>query len=863
VNKRPGRLRHWLWIYLGLLGASFILQLFWPTVPAPKPGGLTVDVQHQTSEGPTADGQVHMAYSDTGDGPVLILIHGSPGSKENFSRIAPLLTPSLRVIAVDLPGFGASTREVPDYSIKAHARYVLALMDALGIDQAQVLGFSMGSGVALHMADLEPQRVRSLIFYGGIGIQEGEGSGDYYFEHLKYAVGYGALVVLPEFVPHFGLLGPRSLRRSFIRNFWDTDQRPLRAILESLGAEQTPVLILHGRSDPLVPAWTAYQHHQIVQHSELVMFDDSHFMVFSDRGADHLAEEIIPFALRHAGGVVPGKRRTLDYTEARAERESPLPFGWDLRREMSPWAQMGVIIGASYILEDPTTVFTGLMIAEGQIDLFVGLLAVFIGIFTGDLALYLLGYVVGGRVLRWAPVANRLPTRHVERMGDWFDRHGWTAVLASRFIPGTRLPLYVSAGALGRRPGRFVMWTFMAVMIWAVVMVLATVLLGETAMTLTGGFGGGWVSALIALLLLMVSLRVLTLLFTSIGRTRLKASVARLWRWEFWPVWLFYLPLVPWIAWLSLRHRGFGTLTAVNPGMPDGGFVHESKIDILNKLPGEWIIPSAAVRSADELRCVMRDQGWSFPLILKPDTGERGYGVKKIACDAEVAEYFSQPQGLVLAQTYDPGPYEAGVFYYRLPGEETGHVFSITDKAFPVLEGDGQHTVEQLIYRHRRYRMQAGTFLKRFGDERDKVMGKGEKLPLVAAGNHCQGAIFLDGVHLVTPELVKTINGIALSYEGFFFGRFDVRYHDTDSFKTGRGFKIVELNGATSESTNIYDPGLSLLNAYRTLYRQWSLAFAIGSDNRRRGATTTPTTRLMRTAIKHYKNRPRSNALAD
>lgn len=863
MSKRPGNRRRWLRVYLVLLAVSFVIQFFWPGAPKPKAGDLTADVPRQTSDGQVKGKPVRMTYTDTGDGPPLILIHGSPGSKENFGRLAPLLTPHFRVIAIDLPGFGASTRAVPDYSIKAHAHYVLALMDSLDIDHAQVLGFSMGSGVALHMADLEPERVRGLIFYGGIGIQEGEGSGDYLFEHLKYAAGYGALVVAPEFIPHFGLLGARSSRHSFIRNFWDTDQRPLRDILENLRPEQTPLLILHGRSDPLVPSWTAYQHHEIVEHSELVMFDASHFMVFNDADARRLADEVVPFVLRHEGGTLPGTRLTQDNTADRVARPSPLPFGWDLKRGMSPWSQMGVIIVASYILEDPATVFTGLMIAEGQIDLFVGGLAIFIGIFTGDLALYLLGFVVGRRVLRWAPLADRLPTRHVERMGDWFDRHGWKAILASRFIPGTRLPLYVSAGAMGRRPGRFVLWTLMAVAIWAVVMVLLTVMLGETILTLTGVFGQGWVPLVIALLLILVLLRVLTLLFTSIGRARLKASIARLWRWEFWPFWLFYLPIVPWIAWLSLRHRGFNTVTAVNPGMPDGGFVHESKIDILNHLPEAWIIPSAEATSADELRQVMQDRGWSFPLILKPDTGERGFGVKKIDCDADVDEYFAQPQGRVLAQTFDPGPLEAGVFYYRMPGEVSGHIFSITDKAFPVLTGDGRHTIEQLIYRHRRYRMQARTFLKRFGDERDRVMDEGEKLKLVTAGNHCQGAIFLDGSHLITPELVRTFDKLASSYEGFYFGRFDVRYSDIELFKAGRGFKIVELNGATSESTNIYDPKLSLFNAYRTLYRQWSLAFAIGAANRRGGTAVTSVYQLICTARKHYKCRDHSNALAD
>jgi hypothetical protein len=54
-------------------------------------------------------------------------------------------------------------------------------------------------------------------------------------------------------------------------------------------------------------------------------------------------------------------------------------------------------------------------------------------------------------------------------------------------------------------------------------------------------------------------------------------------------------------------------------------------------------------------------------------------------------------------------------------------------------------------------------------------------------------------------------------------------------FQKGYGFKIVELNGVTSEATHIYDPGNSLWYAYGVLMRQWRIAFEIGSVNRNRG----------------------------
>ena len=79
------------------------------------------------------------------------------------------------------------------------------------------------------------------------------------------------------------------------------------------------------------------------------------------------------------------------------------------------------------------------------------------------------------------------------------------------------------------------------------------------------------------------------------------------------------------------------------------------------------------------------------------------------------------------------------------------------------------------------------------------------------------------------------VDRIAQRFEGFYFGRFDVRYADVEAFRAGRDLAIVELNGVTSESTNLYDPANSLWSAYRTLIRQWEILFRIADANRRRG----------------------------
>ncbi|MCG3130982.1 MAG: hypothetical protein FLDDKLPJ_01757 [Phycisphaerae bacterium] len=542
------------------------------------------------------------------------------------------------------------------------------------------------------------------------------------------------------------------------------------------------------------------------------------------------------------------------------------------------WAQFAAVAAGTLVSEDGTCIAAGLLIRAGRLGALFGIASCAAGIFLGDLGLWLIGRVFGRRLLAWSWVRKRLPRDRVEDLGREFDQWGWKAVVASRFLPGTRVPMYVAAGMVGTRVDRFIAWTLAAVLVWTPLIVGLAALSGERVLaTLRGFLGGGWIAFAGALVLCWILLRTVTLGLTVQGRATLMARLSRLWRWEFWPAWVFYLPLVPWIAWLAFRYRGLTTPTAANPGIPHGGVVGESKFDILSKLPPDWVVPGARIAPAEPdavepatarrprvraLLAIMQDRGWTFPLILKPDAGQRGAGVRLIRNADAAARYLDAHPRAVLAQVYHCGPFEAGIFYVRMPDEPRGRIFSITDKVFPVLTGDGASSVETLIRRHPRFRMQARTFLERLNGQTDRVLPLGETLRLALAGNHCQGTMFRDGAHLRTSGLEETIDRIARQVEGFCFGRFDVRYADVDEFKAGRGFSIVELNGATSESTNLYDPSWSLLRAYRTLMRQWALLFEIGDRNRRLGHAASSLREVLADARTYYAARSRAS-LAD
>ena len=519
---------------------------------------------------------------------------------------------------------------------------------------------------------------------------------------------------------------------------------------------------------------------------------------------------------------------------------------------MNLWTPFLALLFGTFLSEDLACITAGLLIQRGEIGIGVGILGCAAGIFAGDFGLWAIGRVFGAAALSWPWLAARITTDHSREFQSWIQRHAAGAIIGSRFLPGTRLPLYVIAGVV-RLPGAvFALWALVAATLWTPTVVLLSAALGDAFVSrLTPLIGLGWTARLTGTLILLSVLQLGRLLADVRRRRRVMARFARWSRWEFWPMWLFYGPVAAWVAALSLRHRGLATITAANPGMRDGGTVGESKSEILARLPDQWTIPYAVIEGApessriDALERIRLERGWSYPLIMKPDVGQRGVGVKLVRGIDDARAYFAQANGLVILQPYHSGPFEAGVFYYRFPGWQRGKILSITDKHFPVVVGDGRSTLEDLIWHHPRYRLQGETFVARHHAGLRHVPAAGKRVQLAIAGNHAQGTLFCDGRHLQTPALEQRIDEIAKAFGGFFVGRFDIRYSDVEAFKAGRDLAIVELNGATSESTNIYDPGRSLFAAYRTLFTQWSIVFAIGAENRRRGAAVTSLTRLI------------------
>lgn len=788
----------------------------------------------------------------------VIMLHGSPGSHRDFRNLAPLMESERGLVAPDLPGFGASTRDVPDYSVRAHARYVLDVLDHLGIDRAHVLGFSMGGGVALELSGIAPERVASLTLVSSIGVQEMELLGSYSLNHLIHGLQLAALWTLQEAVPHMGLLSGFMLNVPYARNFYDTDQRPLRGLLSRL---EMPALIVHGRDDFLVPREAAIEHHRLMPHSELQMLADTHFFLFRPR-AD-LADLLEDFFDR----VDSGQARSRSRAEPQRIVAAARPFNSrDAPRWMGP-ALLSVLLllaFATFVSEDLTCIGAGLLIAQGRLALMPGILACFIGIFVGDLLLYAAGRYIGRPVLRVPPLRWWVSRESVEASAAWFERRGALVIGLGRFVPGTRLPTYLAAGILRVPFLRCSFYFLVAAAIWTPLLVGGAVLTGATALDRIEGFQERGLLLLLVLVAGLWTIRGVVLpVLTWRGRRRLVGIWRRWTRWEFWPSWLVYPPLLVYLLFLGMKYRGLTVFTAANPAMPAGGFLGESKADILAGLAGTgsavpvWrrLVDGPAVDRTADLRSFMRAEKLDYPLILKPDVGQRGSDVALVRSDSEAMEHLGKHPEPFLAQAFVDGP-EFSVFYYRFPSQDHGRIFSITEKQPAVVVGDGRRTLENLILADPRAVVLSSVYLREMGSRCFEIPDAGEVVALSEIGAHARGTIFLDGWRLYTEALEAKVDELSRTYEGFYFGRYDFRAPSVEAFQQGRELRILELNGVSSDSTDIYDAKNSYFAALRKLRRQWRLAFEIGRECRAAGFETYGVLSLLRLVIRNRRYLP-------
>jgi pimeloyl-ACP methyl ester carboxylesterase len=240
-----------------------------------------------------------VSYVQAGSGPVLLLIHGMAGTHETWQAVIEPLAQRHTVIAVDLPGHGASEAGAGDYSLGALAASLRDLLVKLGQERATLVGHSLGGGIAMQFAYQFPEITERLVLVssGGLGpevnpvlraaalpganlfIAATAGPGRVAGAALARGlatVGLQPSADVAEFARGYASLADAPRRSAFLatlRAVVGTDGQRVEAGDRLYLAEGVPVLIIWGRRDRVIPVAHAEHAHEAIPDSRLEVFD--------------------------------------------------------------------------------------------------------------------------------------------------------------------------------------------------------------------------------------------------------------------------------------------------------------------------------------------------------------------------------------------------------------------------------------------------------------------------------------------------------------------------------------------------------------------------------------------------------------
>jgi len=233
----------------------------------------------ESHEVSVAGHRVHYDAEGPANGPVVLLVHGLGSRAEDWRELAPILAKAgFRVYMPDLPGYGRSEKPADfSYSVPDEAAVVVGFLDAMGLEQVDLGGWSMGGWIAQRVAGEHPERVRRLMLFDSAGIYQMPEWNTNLFTPVTLAEldEFDALLMPdPPRIPGFVA---RDVLRHLRSNAWIV-KRAMGSMLKGQDATDSllpglkmPVLLVWGEKDRVTPLVQAEKMHSLAPQSELVV----------------------------------------------------------------------------------------------------------------------------------------------------------------------------------------------------------------------------------------------------------------------------------------------------------------------------------------------------------------------------------------------------------------------------------------------------------------------------------------------------------------------------------------------------------------------------------------------------------------
>lgn len=314
----------------------------------------------------------------------------------------------------------------------------------------------------------------------------------------------------------------------------------------------------------------------------------------------------------------------------------------------------------------------------------------------------------------------------------------------------------------------------------------------------------------------------------------MKRFIIRLTHYEYWPMWAFYLPLFFYFVYRGIINRHFFFFTNVNNGFdPLGGLFFDSKYESDKYIPQQYRPVSILVKR-DGIKEIDPEK-LNYPLIIKPDQGERGRRLYKIDDKSQLRNALSQYDEDILIQEFNNLPLEFSVFIVYDPEAGKHKILSLTEKKFYKIRGDGNRNFSELILSDHRGIYAYKHLLALSGVKAGYIPAKGEELTVHMIGNHNKGTEFIDAGSKISRAMQERFALFLRECRVFEYGRFDVKTGSIKDLETFDNICFIEFNGLAAEPTIVYDSRTGFINALKTFIKHWNSMEKISKYNHSKG----------------------------